>query len=1606
MDSWRRKYSTFNIGVMTVLTFLMVCVLVNAGSFLSNAEGTDGKWSLKVTDLYDNTEMTVVSTVEDGVTKYTIDNGCAYHEYQLSLKLNGEGSDGDGSTIDVSGSRYQTGSNYQSGWEISQEDKSLARLKLRSNGLCTFEDSFADFSFTLNITSVDDDIYLNSAIWHDVELEYQGKNQYGISKILTTDDISVLEADNGVYVIPIDDVVDNVSQVVIWEYEKKTYTLQNGSTVEYYERVSKERAPKVTAYAGGNISVAGISKDKPVAVMVTNRQSIPTEEDNKYDCYWFYYYTGGYVKAHNDFTLDFYNYIKDKENNTITLESYNQGVSGYAKAAMALGSGSNLTDTIEDLRYGNSKIPDNLKASDFELEDWNIPATYTDPYDGTTYKVCLEANYEVYDSGTEKYAKGLPLYPISACNITVDSGVGFPNDCSYMFFESTTFSIGAACDGARAHGWLGFESISNEPHPDEYHKRTAGHTKSFRLIGDHMADNVTDMSNMFCMNSAIFGMTEFDISGINTTNVTDMSNMINVYIGDGGEIKGLSKINTKNAVNLKEMFRIRMNNVSQALDITAADLVGFETSKVENMEGMFADCDIRSLDISGFDFSSVTSLKELFFRDYLLEELKLPESMNTEKVTDMSEMFKGCQALVKIDNLTALDTGSVTTMAGMFGEYYFKYSNKYSPIEYAGPAVESIDLSKFSTDKVTDMSGMFCLPNVKTLDVSKFNTENVTSMAKMFKLDSTETLDISEFNTGKVTDMSGMFNLEKAEDLKLGNINTGNVTNVNNMFTLASVKEFTIDLDLSKASLTQLFDLASCTKLTVKIKGVSDNSRFDINAPKLVVLDLSGSDMNLIKALYYDSEYSNTFYNCKSLIDIYLPAQMPDTYNSSEAVKLPSKFYLVGRDEEDKTIEDLSGVIGNLSDYSIVKDGTVVTDTRSDRPILKLDNAILLRAADINPAKSAAIMVYKRDENGSTIYNEETQSYEYDDIEEIILYRYDGVDNNYSSSILDGYPNFMELVAVTDPLKPYPDPIITWSVEEVPDSDNASVIIGKNNGSDDVFCIGAYSGTGTATVKMTVEGYDKGDGTKTESITDTVKVTVLPMIRVDKIGFDKSNVTMKPGDSMDNPVKVWNSMHENEKVTFPGATYESENPDIVEVDANTGKLTAKSTGTSMITATSNDPRKLTAQCYVKVTETGESDDVKINWLYLTTDNELLAQYKEDAELVAIVGSSSALDEVSKKKTISYDKATDTIILDNYNELNLCVFKQGVKILLKGNNKISGYGTPLVDGFCIDADCIIKAEAGASLTVPKTAYEEHPKNETEKYVCTLDNSVSRLETADGNIVFSGPKNDGGTDKPVCTEHKWDAGKVTKEATATAEGERIYTCTVCGETKKEVIPKVADGGTTDGSGAEDKTPAVGTTEADTSGKATYKVEETGKDSSGNTVVAVAYVAPSAEEKKTTSVIVLDTVTLSDGTKAKVTSVSANAFKKNTKIKKVTIGSNVETVGANAFLGCTNLTTVTVKGNNLTKVNAGAFKDCKKLTKITLGKNVTSIGKNAFSGDKKLKTIVINSAKLKSVGKNAFKNINKKAIIKVPKKQIKAYKKLFKKAGLPKSVKIKKK
>jgi uncharacterized repeat protein (TIGR02543 family) len=92
-----------------------------------------------------------------------------------------------------------------------------------------------------------------------------------------------------------------------------------------------------------------------------------------------------------------------------------------------------------------------------------------------------------------------------------------------------------------------------------------------------------------------------------------------------------------------------------------------------------------------------------------------------------------------------------------------------------------------------------------------------------------------------------------------------------------------------------------------------------------------------------------------------------------------------------------------------------------------------------------------------------------------------------------------------------------------------------------------------------------------------------------------------------------------------------------------------------------------------------------------------------------------------------------------------------------------------------------------------------------------------------------------------------------------------------------------------------------------------------------------------------------------------------------------------------------TIKAKGitYKVTAIGTKAFNGNKKLTKVTVGTNIKKISNNAFYKCKSLKTVTIKSVLLtkKTANKKAFKGVNKKMVIKAPKKVKKAYVKIFK-------------
>ena len=308
---------------------------------------------------------------------------------------------------------------------------------------------------------------------------------------------------------------------------------------------------------------------------------------------------------------------------------------------------------------------------------------------------------------------------------------------------------------------------------------------------------------------------------------------------------------------------------------TISGLDYLNTENVTDMSNMFNNCIILpSLDLSNFNTAKVTNMSCMFKNCKELSSLNLSESFNTVNVTNMSYMFSGCQKLSSL-TLSNFNTEKVKFMPSMF---------------YGCNKLSSLDLSNFNTAKVTDMSYMFSgCQKLSSLTLSEsFNTVNVTNMLSMFQsCQELSSLNLSNFNTAKVTKMSCMFyKCQKLPSLDLSNFNTAKVKDMSSMFYGCNKLS---SLDLSN------FNTENVTNMSTMFNGCSQLSLLDIsnfNTEKVTYMynmfkncnNLSSLDLsNFNTAKVTDMSYM--FYGCSTLQTIYVSDDFVVTGITNESFK-------------------------------------------------------------------------------------------------------------------------------------------------------------------------------------------------------------------------------------------------------------------------------------------------------------------------------------------------------------------------------------------------------------------------------------------------------------------------------------------------------------------------------------------------------------------------------------------------------------------------------------------------------------------------------------------------------------------------------------------------
>ena len=319
---------------------------------------------------------------------------------------------------------------------------------------------------------------------------------------------------------------------------------------------------------------------------------------------------------------------------------------------------------------------------------------------------------------------------------------------------------------------------------------------------------VTNMRYMFNGCSAL---TSLDLSKFNTQKVTDMTNMFygcsdltTIYVSDkfvttnvsfgysmfegctslkGAIVYDASKINQTyanyktgyftlkpstayavfNEVDGTLTFRYDDSKPAGAYDLNEGDVQPAWYDQRTNIKKVVFD--------ASFAKAKPTSCYKWFCGCENMAQIEGIEYLNTEEVTNMAWMFKGCSNLKSLD-VSKFNTAQVTDMSYMFTHCW---------------GLESLDVSRLNTENVTNMENMFLFcsnSKLTSLDVSNFNTAKVTNMSCMFRGNSNLTsLDLSNFNTQDVKDMSYMLmDCRGLTSLDLSNFNTPNVENMSGMF--------------------------------------------------------------------------------------------------------------------------------------------------------------------------------------------------------------------------------------------------------------------------------------------------------------------------------------------------------------------------------------------------------------------------------------------------------------------------------------------------------------------------------------------------------------------------------------------------------------------------------------------------------------------------------------------------------------------------------------------------------------------------------------------------------------------------------------------------------
>ena len=175
-------------------------------------------------------------------------------------------------------------------------------------------------------------------------------------------------------------------------------------------------------------------------------------------------------------------------------------------------------------------------------------------------------------------------------------------------------------------------------------------------LSDFDTSNATEMGGMFmqCYKlKEIKGINKFNTSNVNSLKGTFQNCREMEYLD-------LSNFDTSKVIDMRWTF----NGCFNLKEIKGINK--FNTSNVNSLKGTFQNCsEMEYLDLSNFDTSNVIDMDSTFNGCFNLKEIKGINKFNTSKVNNMKAMFANCEEIEYLD-LSNFDTSHVTDMSWMF----------------------------------------------------------------------------------------------------------------------------------------------------------------------------------------------------------------------------------------------------------------------------------------------------------------------------------------------------------------------------------------------------------------------------------------------------------------------------------------------------------------------------------------------------------------------------------------------------------------------------------------------------------------------------------------------------------------------------------------------------------------------------------------------------------------------------------------------------------------------------------------------------------------------------------------------------------------------------